>query len=303
MFAGASIQAQSVKVQIIPQPKQITVGDGSFSIGRNTRIRLADSKSAEDRFAVQDFIDDIKATADLALAIGKGRSRHEVLVGKIDLPVIAEALRRSGLDISPTITEEGYVVVSSSDQVIVGGKSPTGTFYGLQTLKQLVRGQGTGAFVPSVKIIDWPTMRWRGVSDDISRGPVPTADYIRRQIRTEAYFKMNMHSFYMEHTFASESNPLIEPEGGSLTPAEIRELVAYAKQKPVGLTYVGVADAHGVDVRRYVWPGDRVANRRDSGIALLELLLDRGSGREAGPYLAANGASHAINEPVVVPTG
>jgi len=45
--------------------------------------------------------------------------------------------------------------------------------------------------------------------------------------------------------------------------------------KPIGLTYVGVADVHGVDVRRYVWPGDRLANRRDSGIALLELLLER----------------------------
>jgi PncC family amidohydrolase len=46
-------------------------------------------------------------------------------------------------------------------------------------------------------------------------------------------------------------------------------------EKPVGLTYVGVADEHGVDVRRFVWTGDRAANRRDSGIALLELLLER----------------------------
>ncbi len=45
--------------------------------------------------------------------------------------------------------------------------------------------------------------------------------------------------------------------------------------KPVGLTYVGVADTRGVDVRRAVWSGDRAANRRDSGIALLELLLER----------------------------
>jgi nicotinamide-nucleotide amidase len=45
--------------------------------------------------------------------------------------------------------------------------------------------------------------------------------------------------------------------------------------KPVGLTYVGVADADGVDVRRIVWSGDRAANRRDSGVALLELLLER----------------------------
>jgi nicotinamide mononucleotide (NMN) deamidase PncC len=45
--------------------------------------------------------------------------------------------------------------------------------------------------------------------------------------------------------------------------------------KPVGLTYLGVADERGVDVRRIVWTGDRAANRRDSGVALLELLLDR----------------------------
>ncbi len=52
--------------------------------------------------------------------------------------------------------------------------------------------------------------------------------------------------------------------------------------KPVGLTYLGVADAHGVDVRRVVWPGDRAANRLDSAVAALELLLERiGSDGEA----------------------
>jgi PncC family amidohydrolase len=45
--------------------------------------------------------------------------------------------------------------------------------------------------------------------------------------------------------------------------------------KPVGLTYLGVADEGGVDVRRIVWAGDRAANRHDSGVALLELLLER----------------------------
>ena len=45
--------------------------------------------------------------------------------------------------------------------------------------------------------------------------------------------------------------------------------------KPVGLTYVAVADAAGADVRRVVWPGDRAANRRDSAIAVLEALVAR----------------------------
>jgi PncC family amidohydrolase len=45
--------------------------------------------------------------------------------------------------------------------------------------------------------------------------------------------------------------------------------------KPVGLTYVGIADALGVEVRRFVWSGDRAQNRESSARAALELLLAR----------------------------
>jgi nicotinamide mononucleotide (NMN) deamidase PncC len=38
---------------------------------------------------------------------------------------------------------------------------------------------------------------------------------------------------------------------------------------------VAVADATGVDVRRFVWQGDRVANREATVRAALELLLER----------------------------
>jgi len=44
--------------------------------------------------------------------------------------------------------------------------------------------------------------------------------------------------------------------------------------KPVGLTYVAVAHAGGVEVRRHVWSGDRVANREASASAALVLLLE-----------------------------
>jgi PncC family amidohydrolase len=52
------------------------------------------------------------------------------------------------------------------------------------------------------------------------------------------------------------------PDGG--TPA-----------KPVGLTYVAVADSAGDDVRRFTWDSDRAGNKRLSAAAALELLLDR----------------------------
>ena len=228
--------AQPAKVQIIPAPKQISPSDAAeFLIGREARIVLADDKSVADRFAAHDFVDDVKQAAGVNLKIG-GNSRGEILIGLIDLPRIQQALKRGGLDPAvQKLTDEGYLLTVSGKQVVVAGKTAAGTFYGLQTLKQLVRGEGASASIPGVKIADWPTMRWRAVSDDISRGPVPTVDYIKRQIRTEAFFKLNMHSFYMEHTFASESHPLIGPAGGSLTPAEIRELVVYARRYHVEL--------------------------------------------------------------------
>jgi PncC family amidohydrolase len=48
--------------------------------------------------------------------------------------------------------------------------------------------------------------------------------------------------------------------------------------KPVGLTYVAIADAAGDDVRRFVWDGDRTGNKRLSAAAALELVVERLTG-------------------------
>jgi len=45
--------------------------------------------------------------------------------------------------------------------------------------------------------------------------------------------------------------------------------------KPAGLTYVAVADAAGIAVKRYLWAGDRSENKRLSAAAALQLLLER----------------------------
>ena len=52
------------------------------------------------------------------------------------------------------------------------------------------------------------------------------------------------------------------PDGGSV-------------EKPVGLTYLGIADASGSDVRRFTFDGDRAANREAGTRAALEWLIER----------------------------
>jgi len=228
--AIAQQKSDSDFVQLIPQPRQIALKPDRFRLTNVSRIVLADPRSEDDRFAATDFANDVQETAGLTMKIGGSRARHSILIGSLDLPSVQAALKRFEVSVPANLDPEGYVLAVNADEVLVAGKSAAGTFYGLQTLKQLVRGEGAVAFIPAVEIVDWPAMRWRGVSDDISRGPVPTVEYIKRQLRTFAAFKLNMHSFYMEHTFASDSAPLVGPAGGSLTPDEIRELVAYARR-------------------------------------------------------------------------
>lgn len=45
--------------------------------------------------------------------------------------------------------------------------------------------------------------------------------------------------------------------------------------KPVGLTYIAVADPEGVEIRRFAWSGDREANKQASARAAIELLGER----------------------------
>ena len=227
--------SSTTEIRVIPQPRQLTKTTEVFRVTKTTRLVLADSHSEDDRFAAQDFADDLKETAGVQIRLGGGRGRQTILIGDLKNASIQAALKRIGLSVPEGLSEEAYLLAVTSTDVVIGGGSPAGVFYGLQTLKQLVAGENETAFVPGVRIVDWPAMRWRAVSDDISRGPVPTFEYIKRQLRTFAAFKLNMHSFYMEHAFSSSAHPLIGPEGGSLTPDEIRELVKFARRYHIEL--------------------------------------------------------------------
>ena len=48
-------------------------------------------------------------------------------------------------------------------------------------------------------------------------------------------------------------------------------------EKPVGLTYVAIADAAGTDVRRFTFREDRAGNRAAAAHAVLEWLVERAS--------------------------
>jgi hypothetical protein len=222
-------------IRVVPAPRQLAQTGARFEFTRETRVALADPRSEGDRFAAEDFIDDARGAANLSLRIASRKDRATILIGSLDSATIQSALKRAGVVPPASLNEEGYVLSVTPREIVVAGRTSAGTFYGVQTLKQLVSGEGAAAFVPGVRVVDYPQMRWRAMFDDINRGPVPTVEYVKRQLRTEAAFKLNMHSFNMENIVRFASHPLLGPEGGALTPAEIRDLAAYARRYHIEL--------------------------------------------------------------------
>ncbi|MDE3105092.1 MAG: family 20 glycosylhydrolase [Acidobacteriota bacterium] len=125
---------------------------------------------------------------------------------------------------------EGYSIVPDRNGLALTGMTASGVFYALQTVKQLVEGTGSAAVLHVATIRDWPALAYRGLSDDLSRGPMPTFEFQKKLIRTLAAYKVNLYSPYFEHTMKYTSLPLMAPPGGTFTQEQARELVAYAAQ-------------------------------------------------------------------------
>lgn len=208
--------------QLIPQPRELrATGSAPLRAG----FTLLTPAAAADRFALRDLADALK---ERGVRTGAGGVAVSLL--RSDSPAGRTALQRHGLTLDSAMRAEGYVLVATPTRVQVIAATPAGVFYGVQTLKQLVQGEGATARLQTAVVRDWPALRYRGWQDDLSRGPVPTLEFQKRQIRTLAAYKLNVFSPYFEHTLAYSKHPLLAPPGGALTPEQVRELVDYARQ-------------------------------------------------------------------------
>jgi len=220
-------------LKLIPQPKEVQLHAGSFRVKPTTRILVEFGHQAEDRIAAETLAEEIHDRSGLKVSItgekpDAKQERSTIVLARLQDQKVKNFLAARGLK-ADSIGDQGYLLFSDKAHLIVAANTGQGLFYGVQTLRQLLREDGGSLVCPAVSIRDWPSMEWRGVQDDISRGPIPTEEFMKRQIRTLAGYKVNLFALYMEHVFDFASQPLIAPKEAALTPEEIKALVVYAK--------------------------------------------------------------------------
>jgi hypothetical protein len=224
------------------------------------RVECAQPCDPDDALAVADFR---ASMTQRGIAVTDAANAPHIFVTRFATPIGRSIYQESLPASSPKTASmpqemhaEGYVILPDANGARDAGLALTaetaaGIFYALQTAKQLVVGDGPGAVLHTATIRDWPAMQYRGLHDDLSRGPVDTLDFQKKLIRTLAAYKANLYSPYFEHTQQYPSNPLAAPPGGSISAADARELVAYAAQYHVMVVPEQEAFGHLQHLLRY----------------------------------------------------
>jgi len=174
-------------LSLSPAPREVQLHDGGFRLGPGTKIFVQRGHEAEDRIAAETLAEEVAEQSGLRLDIVGTKAGHKAGDGGIVLARLQDArvrrfLATKGLQADDLVGEQGYLLFSDNSHLIVAAYSGQGLFYGVQTLRQLLRPEGKGLLCPAVAVRDWPSLEQHTGREDISRRTSP--DFLIRQFRT-----------------------------------------------------------------------------------------------------------------------
>jgi hypothetical protein len=219
-LSNHSVMAKGKKeIKIIPTPQIEKVRDGNFSMIGKMNLFIPENVQLNSAvFELHNAIDEYPRLSFTEI----DNVENAKIVFELD----------PKLDFSEYTTkflDEAYVLDIGKELITIKARSSKGLFYGAMSLVQLIENSNNN-LIKSRRIIDWPDMGIRGISDDISRGQVSTMDNFKRIIRFISKYKMNTYMPYLEDMLKFEKYPSIGKSRGALNKKEVKELVDFAGQ-------------------------------------------------------------------------
>lgn len=232
----ALTSAWGQQLPLMPWPAQVSLGEGTLRIGVDFSIAVAGAGSTDSRVAALR----LRTLGRLARQTGLPLRITTATAAPAALTIAIEKRDHSGPQ--KLGDDESYALVIDPDRIRLSSDSPLGAIRGAETFLQLVTPclSGAPAFcVPVVEIRDQPRFPWRGLSLDVSRHFIPV-DGIKRTLDGMAAVKLNVLHWHLsdDQGFRVESKrypklPQLGSDGLFYTQAEIREVVAYARDRGI----------------------------------------------------------------------
>lgn len=235
-----SVVSFGQEVNIIPQPVEVTTNAGSFVINPKTSLVVSNKMDAAAAAFLNEYLSDYYG---FKLAVVKKATKNYI---KFNSLKNIEGLKA-----------EGYSLKSTSNGVVIDGNSAMGTFYGMQTLIQLLPLEKSNALkIASVDVKDEPRFVYRGAMLDVGRHFFPVS-FVKKFIDYLALHKLNYFHWHLTEDqgwrieikkyprlteIGSKRNGSIvgrypgtgndnTPESGFYTQEEVKEIVKYASDR------------------------------------------------------------------------
>lgn len=237
-FPEAGVPVLTPAPLVIPRPKRMATGNRPFRFTRETRIVLADDAAGQDkrgaellRRALQErFGQDAPLVRAHAAPLSWGVTNAASVI------VLGEPGRNAPLDrllaqrgVAVPKQPEGYALAVLPHAVFVAGRDRKGTFWGVQTLIQLLAADRRGALVRSARITDWPTLPLRGVQ--LSHGNNALVFHKRLIANVLSPFKMNA-LFLEAGQIRWNADPAIAPPWAGRREQVVQEIV-FARRRGI----------------------------------------------------------------------
>lgn len=234
-------------LSIIPRPAKLVEGNGQFTFGQVTTAWADAYEGDSIQSLLKSFEQEFTSTTGLAFKASKA----------------AKAALQ--LRLNPSLKGESYCLSVSKTNVIIEAARPVGFFYALQTLKQMLPTRavmagvsvekGTSMTLPVVEIEDAPRFGWRGFMLDEGRHffgkkavkqvlDVMAAYKMNRfhwhltddqgwRVEIKKYPRLTTYGAWRNTMTLSWGNTLPDGEryGGYYTQDDVREIVAYARER------------------------------------------------------------------------
>lgn len=205
-------------MKLIPQPQNMTLGDGFFRLKYNDRITLHTSCPASAYDTAKLLAGEVEAQTGIPMMIDRRAATPH---------------RGIHLSLSGTAQKEAYRLEITPDGIWVTASDESGLLCSVQTLRQILRQQG--GLLPCLSISDYPALPVRGLFYDATRCRIPTMEFMKSLADLCSFYKLNQLHLYIEHTYLFDGFSEVWRDDTPLTAQDILELDAYCRKLHIDL--------------------------------------------------------------------
>lgn len=269
----------SNSVTVIPSPQQIELKDGTAVLSNDWGI-LLDQADEKNLFTARYLEDKINGQFGIFLSLEDTSlpyKKNHIVLGKLTDSRLKKFI---GIDENSVgyekIGEEGYVLTVSPNGISILGNTPKGIFYGVQTLRQLVKKEGNNILIPSLKIVDYPKIKIRavhfsGVKPDKIKEQIDKIAQLKYNtaiIESQAYFNLNRgeNRELMEGIFDFARELYIEP---------IPEILSFGSAQGILVKDPYTVEGILVENESFIFVGNVAKSIKPTQHSLVNVVRDR----------------------------